>query len=66
MVKEDGRAVVLTADRRNAQGAVRSVLALWYIQAVRTINAGGLDAAVITLRRTPRDPEQCPPQNPST
>ena len=51
VVRGGGRAVLLTADRRSAQSTLRSLAHLWRIQEIRTINQGGIPAAVISLRR---------------
>ncbi|KAK3912613.1 THUMP domain-containing protein 3 [Frankliniella fusca] len=49
-----GRAILLTQDRRSFALALVGTMGLWWQSKVMSANIGGLDAAVFTLRRTPK------------
>lgn len=49
------RAVLLTQDRKSFSLALTNTMGLWWQTKVMSVNMGGLDAAVFTLRRTAKE-----------
>lgn len=47
-----GRAILLTQDRKSFSMALVNTMGLWWQSKVMSVNIGGLDVAVFTLRRT--------------